>query len=58
MENLNLEMECDKILPKSEKVNHKKVMFYNRYGITLTADLYTPKDSSGSSGFSLCTGQC
>ena len=43
MEKLNLTQEWDKVFPKSEKVDHRKVTFYNRYGITLAADLYTPK---------------
>ncbi len=47
MENLKLEMEWDKTFPKSDKVNHRKVTFHNRYGITLAADLYEPKDASG-----------
>ncbi len=47
MENLKLEMEWDKTFPKSEKVNHSKVVFHNRYGITLAADLYEPQNSSG-----------
>lgn len=47
MENLKLEMKWDKTFPKSEKVNHRKVTFHNRYGITLAADLYEPKDASG-----------
>ncbi len=47
MENLKLEMEWDKTFPKSKNVNHKKVMFHNRYGITLAADMYTPKETSG-----------
>lgn len=46
MENIKLEMEWDKTFAKSEKVNHKKVTFRNRYGITLVADLYEPKNSS------------
>src|SRR5436190_4885352 len=37
----------DKTFPKSEKVEHKKVTFKNRYGITLSADLYHPKNSNG-----------
>lgn len=37
----------DKTFSKSDKVNHQKVTFYNRYGITLVADLYIPKDVSG-----------
>ncbi len=44
---LNLAKEWDKTFPKSEKVNHRKVTFHNRYGITLAADLYEPKDASG-----------
>ena len=36
----------DKVFPKSEKVSHEKVMFVNRFGITLVADLYKPNDQS------------
>ena len=43
MEELNLTQEWDKTFPKSDKVNHSKVTFVNRYGITLAADLYIPK---------------
>ena len=39
-EKLVLEKSWDKVFPKSDKVNHKKVTFHNRYGITLAADLY------------------
>lgn len=46
-ENLNLTQEWDKTFPKSDKVNHSKVTFTNRYGITLAADLYIPKDATG-----------
>ena len=46
-EKLNLTEEWDKTFPKSEKVNHRKVTFHNRYGITLAADLYEPKDYTG-----------
>ena len=46
-EKLNLTQEWDKTFPKSDKVNHVKVTFHNRYGVTLAADLYTPKDASG-----------
>lgn len=46
-EKLNLVQEWDKTFPKSEKVNHRKVTFHNRYGITLVADLYGPKDAEG-----------
>ena len=47
MEKLNLTQEWDKVFPKSEKVDHRKVTFRNRYGITLAADLYTPKGAEG-----------
>lgn len=44
-EKLNLTNEWDKVFPKSDKVNHEKVTFHNRYGITLAADLYAPKNA-------------
>lgn len=44
---LILETEWDKTFPKSDKVNQKKVTFINRYGITLAADMYTPKTYDG-----------
>ncbi len=44
---LNLTEEWDKVFPKSDKVNHRKITFYNRYGITLAADLYEPKNAEG-----------
>ena len=47
MEKLNLTQEWDKVFPKSDKVDHKKVTFHNRYGITLAADLYTPRNTEG-----------
>ncbi len=47
MEALNLTLEWDKVFPKSNKVEHKKVTFHNRYGITLAADMYIPKDVTG-----------
>ncbi len=47
MEKLSLTQEWDKVFPKSDKVDHKKVTFHNRYGITLAADLYTPKGAEG-----------
>ena len=47
MEKLNLTQEWDKVYPKSDKVDHRKVTFHNRYGITLAADLYTPKGAEG-----------
>ena len=40
---LNLVSEWDKTFKKSDKVNHKKITFHNRYGITLVADMYVPK---------------
>ncbi|WP_316861324.1 alpha/beta hydrolase [uncultured Cohaesibacter sp.] len=43
----NMTDEWDKTFPKSEKVEHKKVSFKNRYGITLAGDLYVPKDHAG-----------
>lgn len=46
-EKLKLGTEWDKVFPKSDAVNHKKVTFVNRYGITLVADLYEPKNYSG-----------
>ncbi len=46
-ETLHLTQEWDKTFPKSEKVNHRKVTFHNRYGITLIADVYEPKDAKG-----------
>ena len=44
---LQLTLEWDKTFPKSDKVDHKKVTFKNRYGIELAADMYTPKDATG-----------
>ena len=46
-EKLTLTQEWDKVFPKSDKVNHTKVTFHNRYGITLAADLYIPKGATG-----------
>lgn len=43
MEKLMLTNEWDKTFPISKKINHKKIIFHNRYGITLAADLYEPK---------------
>ena len=39
--------EWDKTFPKSDKLDHQKVTFKNRYGITLAADLYLPKNRAG-----------
>lgn len=46
-ENLNLVQKWDKTFPKSDKVNHHKITFHNRYGITLVANLYEPKEVEG-----------
>lgn len=46
-EELTLTNEWDKTFSKSEKVNHSKVTFHNRYGITLAADMYIPKNAEG-----------
>ena len=46
-EKLKLVQEWDKTFTKSEKVNHSKVTFHNRYGLTLVADMYIPKDIEG-----------
>lgn len=47
METLNMTQEWDKVFPQSDKVDHTKVTFHNRYGITLAADLYAPKNAGG-----------
>lgn len=47
MEKLQLTREWDKVFPKSDRVDHKKVTFHNRYGITLAADMYIPKAAEG-----------
>lgn len=44
---MTLEQKWDKTFPQSSKVDHKKVTFVNRYGITLVGDLYMPKQTSG-----------
>ncbi len=44
---LTLTDKWDKTFPKSEEVNHRKVTFHNRYGITIAADLYVPKNAAG-----------
>ncbi len=44
---LKLTDEWDKTFPENDKVNHRKVTFHNRYGITLAADLYEPKNATG-----------
>ena len=40
-----LTQEWDKVFPKSDKVEHKKITFHNRYGIELVADMYVPKNA-------------
>lgn len=47
VEQLTITQEWDKVFPKSDKVDHRKVMFVNRYGITLVADMYKPKGVTG-----------
>ena len=47
-EQLNLTQEWDKVFPQSDKVTHSKITFHNRYGVTLAADLYIPKNTDGS----------
>lgn len=46
-EKLELTQEWDKVFPKRDDVDHEKVTFVNRYGITLAADLYKPKGEAG-----------
>ena len=46
-EQLNLTSEWDKVFPRSGKVDHSKVTFRNRYGLTLAADMYIPKNAAG-----------
>ena len=46
-EKLNLTNEWDKTFAQSDKVTHSKVTFHNRYGITLAADMYVPKNAKG-----------
>ena len=47
METLKMTQEWDKVFPQSDKVDHTKVTFHNRYGITLAADLYAQKNAGG-----------
>ncbi len=44
---IKLDNSWDKTFPKSKKVDHKKITFHNRYGITLAADMYIPKKYKG-----------
>ncbi len=47
MKTIELTQEWDKTFPQSDKVEHSKITFHNRYGITLAADLYKPKNVQG-----------
>lgn len=47
MNTIELTQEWDKTFSKSDKVEHSKITFHNRYGITLAADLYKPKEAKG-----------
>ena len=47
MDTLELTKEWDKTFPQSDKVEHVKIIFHNRYGITLAADLYKPRNARG-----------
>ena len=55
-ENLQLVKAWDKVFPKSDKVEHSKITFHNRYGITLVADLYVPKGAKGKLPAIACSG--
>ena len=46
-EKLDLTSEWDKTFPKSQNVDHRKITFHTRYGLTLAADMYTPKTYEG-----------
>lgn len=47
MDTLELTQEWDKTFPQSNRVEHSKITFHNRYGITLAADVYKPKNARG-----------
>lgn len=47
MKKLNLTQEWDKVFPQNNQINHRKITFHNRYGVTLAADMYIPKNTSG-----------
>ena len=51
---MKISQEWDKVFPLSEKVNHRKVEFKNRYGITLVGDLYMPKNGSNRIALAVC----
>lgn len=44
MTKLEMTQEWDKVFPKSDKVDHRKVTFTTQYGLTLAADMYTPEE--------------
>lgn len=46
MKQLTMTQSWDKVFPKSDTINHRKVTFHTRYGLTLAADLYEPKSST------------
>ena len=50
MQKLELTQEWDKVFPKSDKVDHRKVTFETQYGLTLAADLYIPRIGMFNSG--------
>ncbi|MBQ6198825.1 MAG: alpha/beta hydrolase [Bacteroidales bacterium] len=53
---MNLTQEWDKVFLLSDKVEHSKITFHNRYGITLAADLYVPKGATGKLPAIACAG--
>lgn len=55
---LNLTDKWDKTFPKSDKVDYRKVTFHNRYGITLAADMYIPKNAEGRLPAIAVSGRC
>ena len=55
-EELVLSEEWDKVFPKNENVNHKKVTFVNHFGITIVADQYEPKEYEGKLPAIACCG--
>lgn len=56
VEKLELTEKWDKVFPKSDGIHHEKVTFTNRYGITLAADLYKPKDAEDKLPAIACAG--
>lgn len=50
-DNITLEEKWDKTFPESALADHVKVTFRNRYGITLAADMYTPKNAGENAGY-------